>query len=608
MQKPLDEDNPNDPRSAFEYQIQNPDVFADNMLKYFEHVGQAYARFVERPDSSVSPFSAASELTEATRAMTEIGQQWLSNPMKLAEAQMDLASGYGKIWNNVLRRMAGEDLPPVAAPSIKDNRFKDAEWTDNLYFDFWKQMYVLTSEWAEKSLQKTEGLDPEAKTKAEFYMRLLSSAFAPTNFPATNPEVWRETLNNNGENLVRGMELFLSDMEKSQDLLKISQTDVEAFEIGSNLAITPGKVVYQNELFQLIQYTPTTEQVRETPILVVPPWINKYYILDLTPPKSLLAYAVAQGLTVFVISWINPDETLSDKTFEDYMTEGVLAAADAVRRETGVAKCNLMGYCVGGTLASTTLAYTSARAEELFNSATLLATQTDFSNAGDLLMFVTDDQLENIRRLVDQEGFLDGSRMANVFNMLRPGDLIWPYIVNNYLLGRKPFPFDLLYWNQDSTRMPAANLNFYLREYYNQNKLSKGELVIGGLELSLDKIKTPVFHLATREDHIAPARSVFKGAKKFGGPVDFVLAGSGHIAGVINPPSKIKYQHWTGDLAAGETLDDWSSQAEAHPGSWWPLWATWIAKRSGDWVAPREPGARLGTIEDAPGSYVKVRY
>ncbi len=610
MQKPIDESKDSDQKtnSISEYQIHDPDVFAENVLKLFEHSGQAVSQFLERPDSSVSPFSIASEMSEASKTMVELGQLWMTNPVKLADAQMELWSGYANVWNNVVRRMTGEDIPPVATPPLSDNRFKDEEWANNLYFDYWKQMYLLTSNWAEDMLSKTDGLDNPSRRKAEFYLRLVTSALSPSNFPTTNPEVWRETAAQNGENLVQGMKQFLDDMEQSSDLLKIRQTDLDAFEVGKNLATTPGKVVYQNELLQLIQYSPTTDQVREMPLLIVPPWINKYYILDLTPPKSFIAHAVSQGFTVFVVSWVNPDEELSDKSFEDYMIEGVLAATDAVRRETGMPKCNILGYCIGGTLVSATLAYLGARGEDLYNSATLLTTQVDFGQAGELLMFVTDDQLEYIQRLVDEEGYLDGSRMANVFNMMRPRDLIWPYIVNNYLLGRKPFPFDLLYWNQDTTRMPAANLKFYLREFYNQNKLSNGTIKMGGLTLSLDKIKTPVFHLATREDHIAPAKSVYVGAKKFGGPTKFVLAGSGHIAGVVNPPAKVKYQHWTGDLESAETLEDWMTQAEEHPGSWWTLWSDWLSERSGGWMAPRKPGATLGTLEDAPGSYVKKQY
>jgi polyhydroxyalkanoate synthase len=502
--------------------------------------------------------------------------------------------------------MFGETVAPVAEPEPGDSRFKDPEWSASPYFDFWKQAYLVTSRWAEDMLHNTDGLDDRTRQRAEFYLRQVASALSPSNFPLTNPEVLRETLSTNAENLVQGMSLLVEDMRKSGDLLKVSQTDTTAFEVGRNLATTPGKVIYQNEIFQLIQYTPATDKVRELPLLVVPPWINKYYILDLTPTKSQIKFLVDQGLTVFIVSWVNPDQRLSHKSFEDYMQEGLLTAADAVKREAGVDKINVVGYCVGGTLLATTLAYLAARGEDVFNSASFLATQVDFTHAGDLLLFTDTDQLEALNALMSERGYLDGSRMANVFNMLRPRDLIWPYIVNNYLLGKKPFPFDLLFWNQDSTRMTVTNHNFYLREFYNGNCLAKGNMTIAGTRLDMHKVKIPVYELATKEDHIAPARSVFAGAQLFGGEVDFVLSGSGHIAGVVNPPDKVKYQYWTNSKRTS-TLEQWMATAKEHPGSWWPHWAEWLAEHSGGWTVPRDPGEKLGVIEDAPGSYVKMK-
>ncbi len=587
------------------YRINNPEEFARNVLRLFEEGSRAMTSYLERADNQMSPFTAANELTEASKMMGEIAQKWMTEPVKLAEAQGSLLRSYAELWNNTMRRMLGENVAPVAEPEAGDNRFKDPEWSSNPYFDFWKQAYLVTTHWAESVLENTSGLDERTKQKADFYLRQLSSAMSPSNFPITNPEVVRETFQTNAKNLVQGMTHFVEDMEKSTDLFKVSQTDTTAFEVGKNLAITPGKVVYQNEIIQLIQYTPTTDKVREVPLLIVPPWINKYYILDLTPPKSFVRWAVEQGFTVFLISWVNPDERLSHKTFEDYMKEGVLAAADAVRRETGVPKCNVLGYCVGGTLVATTLAYLAARGEQPFISATFFTTQVDFTKGGDLLIFIDDTQLKSLEEMMAERGYLDGSRMANVFNMMRPRDLIWPYVVNNYLLGKKPFPFDLLYWNQDSTRMPAANHNFYLRSFYLENKFSKGQLKIAGTPLDLGKVRVPVYHLAAKEDHIAPAKSVFIGAKLFGGPVEYVLAGSGHIAGVINPPDKVKYQYWTAPKAAAETLDEWSTMSRETPGSWWPHWAEWLARQSGAWTLPRDPGEKLGVIEDAPGAYVK---
>ena len=402
------------------------------------------------------------------------------------------------------------------------------------------------------------------------------------------------------------MENLRRDVEAGDGELQIAMADPEAFEVGRNVATTPGKVVYRNDLVELIQYQPSTEQVHRRPLVIVPPWINKFYILDLRPDNSFIGWAVDRGYTVFVASWVNPDESLAEKGFDDYMQEGILCAADAVERETGAKKCNVVGYCVGGTLLATTLAYLAARGEKRFNSATFLAAQIDFTHAGDLLLFTDAEQLDSLDELMSERGYLDGSRMANVFNMLRPRDLIWPYIVNNYLLGKKPFPFDLLYWNQDSTRMAAANHGFYLREFYCDNRLAKGEMTIAGTRLDIKKVKLPVFELSTKEDHIAPAKSVFAGAALLGGPVEFVLSGSGHIAGVVNPPSKVKYQYWTNNKRA-KTLEEWTKSATEHPGSWWPHWAKWLAGHSGDWTAPREPGKTLGTIEDAPGSYVKSK-
>jgi polyhydroxyalkanoate synthase len=601
MQKPIDTD------AEFPaYKIVNAEELGLNLLRLFEQGGRVMAELIERADARMGPYSAAAEITEATNTLADLTHHWLNDPARFAEAQSSLMRAYGDLWNNTLLRMLGQPVEPVAEPEAGDNRFKDPEWSANPYFDFWKQAYLVTAQWGEEMLEKTDGLDERTRQKAEFYLRQVSSALSPSNFPMTNPEVLRETLASNAENLVQGMTLLAEDMHHSGDLLRISQTDASAFEVGRNLATTPGKVVYQNDVLQLIQYAPSTDKVRELPLLIVPPWINKYYILDLTPAKSLIKFLVGEGFTVFMISWVNPDEHLADKSFEDYMQEGILTAADAVRRETGVEKCNVVGYCVGGTLLATTLAYLAARGEEPFASASFLATQIDFEHAGDLLLFTDAEQLEALNDLMSERGYLDGSRMANVFNMLRPRDLIWPYIVNNYLLGKKPFPFDLLYWNQDSTRMAAANHNFYLSEFYGANRLSKGEMTLAGARLDMKKVKLPVYELATKEDHIAPAASVFAGAQLLGGPVEFVLSGSGHIAGVVNPPDKVKYQYWTNAKKA-KTLQAWTKSATEHPGSWWPHWAEWLAEQSGDWTVPREPGETLGAIEEAPGSYVKTK-
>jgi len=586
------------------YRVADPEAFSRNMLQVMEQGSRALTWLLDKSDS-ISPFSAT-DMLEATKLFGEVAQFWIANPAAMAETNATLLRELFELAGVTAQRMAGGAAPPVDEPERGDNRFKDPEWSRNPYFDFWKQFYLITARWLEQVLDKTDGLDEMTRQRAEFYLKQVTSAFSPSNFPITNPEVLRATLATNGQNLVQGMANLVSDIEKSGELLKISQTDVGAFEVGRNVATAPGNVIFQNEIIQLIQYAPSTGAVYATPLLIVPPWINKFYILDLGPQKSFIRYMVDKGFTVFVVSWINPDERLAHKSFEDYMNEGILAATDAVTRETGAAKVNVIGYCVGGTLLGTTLAYLAARGEEPFASATFFAAQVDFSKAGDLLLFTDDAQLKALEEMMAERGYLDGSRMATVFNMLRPKDLIWPYIVNNYMLGKKPFPFDLLFWNQDSTRMSPTNHNFYLREFYHENRLARGQMTIGGVKLDLGKVKLPIYELCAREDHIAPAKSVFIGSRLFGGPVTYVLAGSGHIAGVINPPDKPKYQYWTNDKKAA-TLEAWIEGASEHAGSWWPHYADWLARYSGGKVPARAPGARLGTIEDAPGSYVKQK-
>jgi polyhydroxyalkanoate synthase len=592
------------------YKVSNPEELVRNVLRLVEDGGRVMAGLMERADAKNGSFSQASELAQASQVLGEVAQKWMADPSRALEMQGELVRGYMDVWTNAWARALGQQPSPVAEPEPGDARFRDPDWSANPYFDFWKQSYLVTSLWAEKALDQTAGLDDRTRQRAAYYLRQVSSALSPSNFPATNPEVVRETLSSNGANLVKGLEQLMADMKRSGDLLKISQTDTTAFEVGRNLAVTPGKVVFQNDVLQLIQYTPTTDKVHAVPLLIVPPWINKFYILDLTPPKSFIKWVVDQGFTVFVVSWVNPDERLAHKTFEDYMTEGILSAAEAVQRETGQKQSNVLGYCVGGTLLATTLAHNAARGHDPFSSATFLAAQVDFSKAGDLLLFIDDAQLKQIAEMMAEKGYLDGSRMATVFNMLRPRDLIWPYIVNNYLLGKKPFPFDLLFWNQDSTRLPAANHNFYLREFYHENKLAKGELRIVGVRLDMKRVKLPVYELATKEDHIAPAESVYIGSRLFGGPVEYVLAGSGHIAGVVNPPpadgKKPKYQYWTNKDRV-DTLAEWLEGAKETPGSWWPHWAKWLASQSGGKISARTPGAKLGVIEDAPGSYVRAK-
>jgi polyhydroxyalkanoate synthase len=512
------------------------------------------------------------------------------------------------LWQNTTRRLMGEEVEPMVVPDREDRRFKDAAWEENNVFDFIKQSYLLTARWMQNTVSDIEGLDDQTSKKVDFYTRQFVDAMAPTNFVATNPEVLRETLDSKGENLVRGLQNLLDDMERGKGRLKIRMTDQDAFEVGGNLATTPGKVVFQNDLIQLLQFEPTTDKVFKRPLLITPPWINKYYILDLREKNSFIRWAVEQGHTVFCISWVNPAEKLAAKTFEDYMFEGVLAALDAVQQATGEDKINVIGYCLGGTLVASTLAYLAEKGDERVATATYFTTLVDFTDPGELGVFIDDAQLASLEERMNERGYLEGSEMATTFNMLRANDLIWSFVVNNYLMGKDPFPFDLLYWNSDSTRMPAAMHSFYLRKMYVENKLSQpGGLTLAGVPIDLTRIKTPTFILATREDHIAPWMTTYHATQLYSGPVTFTLAASGHIAGVVNPPAAEKYCHWTNDKCP-ESPEDWLASATEHKGSWWPEWNKWIAKRGRAKVNARKPGdSKLKVIEDAPGSYVKVR-
>jgi polyhydroxyalkanoate synthase len=457
-------------------------------------------------------------------------------------------------------------------------------------------------------VRDTTGLDPHTRHKAEFYVRQIVDALSPSNFVLTNPELLRETLTSNAENLVRGMHMLAEDVAAGGGQLKIRQSDSSMFGVGRNLATTPGKVIFQNDIMQLLQYAPSTEKVRKRPVLIVPPWINKYYVLDLAPEKSFIKWCVDQGLTVFCVSWVNPDERLARKTFEDYVNEGPFAALDAIKQATGEDQVHAIGYCVGGTMLAAALAIMAARHDERIASATMLAAQVDFTYAGDLKVFIDEEQVQAIEKRMNERGYLEGMSMVSVFNLLRSNDLIWPYVINNYLKGKAPFPFDLLYWNSDATRLPAANHSFYMRNCYLDNKLSKGGMTIDNTPIDLKTVKVPIYNLAAREDHIAPARSVLLGCKFFGGRVRYVMAGSGHIAGVVNPPSKQKYQYWTGPRPRSANLDGWLKKAKEHPGSWWPDWLAWLQRLDPTEVPARMPGdGALTPIEDAPGSYVKVQ-
>ena len=583
------------------------EAFAKNLSRMVEEGGKALAAYMKPREEGKLQTDSATDLADVVKTLGRVAEYWLEDPARAVQLQASLGKAYLDLWAAGAKRMSGEVTEPLVSPDPRDRRFKDPEWSSNPFFDFVKQAYLLTLQWANHMVEDAGDLDDQTRLKAEFYVRQIANALSPSNFVLTNPELLRETLSSKGENLARGMQMLAEDIVAGAGELRIRQSDSASFEVGKNLAVTPGKVIFQNDLMQLIQYAPTTGKVLKRPLLIVPPWINKFYILDLTPEKSFIKWCVDQGLTVFVISWVNPDARQAAKGFDDYMRDGPLAALDAIKKATGESKVHMIGYCVGGTLLAVTLAYMAAKRKTGAMSATFFATQVDFTYAGDLKVFVDEDQIQMVERRMAEVGYLEGKRMANAFNMLRSHELIWPYIVNNYLKGKKPLPFDLLYWNSDATRMPAANHSFYLRNCYLENKLSKGEMVIGGEVLDLGKVKLPVYNLATREDHIAPAKSVFLGSQKFGGPVRYVMAGSGHIAGVVNPAGKNKYQYWTGGKPAGD-FDAWKEKAKEHPGSWWPDWFEWVRKMEKTEVDARQPGdGKLKPIEDAPGSYVRVK-
>jgi polyhydroxyalkanoate synthase len=587
--------------------LPNIEALSRNVARLIEEGGKVLSAYLKPRETGEAQPEPGGEVAEIVTALGRVAEYYVSDAQRAFQAQAALSTQFIDLWATTLRRLKGEDAAPIASPEAGDKRFADPEWRANPYFDFLKQAYVLTTRWANDLVERAGDIDPHTREKAQFYLRQVTSALSPSNFLATNPELLRTTLAESGENLVRGLKMMAEDIAAGHGNLRIRQSDAKKFTLGVDLAATPGKVILRNELMELIQYAPTTPSVYKRPLLIVPPWINKFYVLDLNPEKSFIRWAVAQGLTVFVVSWVNPDERHADKGFEAYMREGIFAALEGIEAATGERDVAAIGYCVGGTLLAIALAFMAETGDKRISSATLFTTQVDFTDAGDLKVFVDAEQLKSIEKKMAETGYLEGAHMANAFNMLRPNDLIWSFWVNNYLKGKEPMPFDLLAWNADSTRMPAANHRFYLRHCYLQNDLTQGRMTIEGRRLDLSKVNIPVYQLATREDHIAPAKSVFAGAKFFGGPVRFALAGAGHIAGVVNPPDKPKYQYWTGGPPRG-AFEAWVEAATENPGSWWADWIQWVTAQAPEKVAPRQPGAgKLKPLGDAPGEYVRVR-
>ncbi|NIA67072.1 class I poly(R)-hydroxyalkanoic acid synthase [Pelagibius litoralis] len=588
--------------------LPDPVEFSKSMAGIAERSQKLVSEFLERQQQEGNGGASALDPMNIGAAFMEMTSKMMADPAKMMQAQMTLWQDYMRLWQSTAQRMMGQEADPVAAPERGDRRFKHSEWDENELFDYVKQSYLLTARWMQSTVKDVEGLDDKTAQKVDFYTRQFVDAMAPSNFLMTNPEVLKETLESGGENLVKGLENLLDDLERGKGRLKIKMTDTEAFELGANIAVTPGKVVYQNDLMQLLQYEPTTKQVNKRPLLIIPPWINKFYILDLRPKNSFIRWAVEQGHTVFVISWVNPDEKLAAKTFEDYMMEGPLDALNAIEKATGEKDANVIGYCLGGTLLACTLSYMAAKKDNRVKSATFFTTMMDFSDSGELGVFIDEVQLAALEEKMNQKGYLEGAEMATTFNMLRANDLIWSFVVNNYLMGKDPFPFDLLYWNSDSTRMPAAMHSFYLRNMYQENRLPEpGGIRLKGVDIHLSKIKVPASLISTREDHIAPWKATYAATQMLGGPVKFILAGSGHIAGVVNPPEAKKYGYWT-NAKNPTTPDDWINAASEHGGSWWPEWGKWVGGYSDGKVAARKPGdGKLKVLEDAPGSYAKVK-
>jgi polyhydroxyalkanoate synthase len=536
----------------------------------------------------------------------ELLTRMMTDPATVAGAQINLFYNMLGIWQKTAERLLLLSAREAGAP--KDRRFKHPVWSENAIFNFVKDSYLVAAGSIISAIREVKGMDEASARKVDFYTRQFVDALSPSNFVATNPEVLTATLNSGGQNLLRGLENLLSDLERGNGSLAITMTDMEAFRVGENIATTPGKIFYQNELMQLIQYTPSTTEVRRRPLLIVPPWINKFYVLDLQPKNSFIKWAVDQGHTVFAISWVNPDEKLAEKHFENYMLEGPLAALDAIESATGERSVNAVGYCLGGTLLASTLAYSAAKGDDRIASATYFATLVDFTDVGDMAVFIDEEQLAFLERRMRERGYLEAQDMAATFNMLRANDLIWSFVVSNYLLGKDQMPVDLFFWNSDSTRMPAAMHSFYLRKMYHENLLAKpGGITLAGAPIDLSKVRTPSFILAAREDHIAPWKSIYAATRLYSGSVKFVLSDAGHMAGVISPPGS-KYGHWANDNLP-PSPDEWFDEATPHQGSWWLVWDEWITRFDEGRVTAREPGTGgLPIIESAPGSYVRVRY
>ena len=576
---------------------------AKEMQENFKQVEEIMAGFSKAHEGmQLDPFNLKQAYSAWMEAVTQ-------NPEKLIEINMAFWQKSMELTQQAMQSfMSGQPAAKVFETPKSDRRFSHEDWENKPAFDVIKQTYLLVSDWTRKVVASAEGLDDHTAERVKFFTERSLDAMSPTNFALTNPAVLEKIRNTKGANLVHGLKNMLEDLEAGNGQLRIRMTDTKAFKLGENVAVTPGKVVFQNKMFQLIQYTPSTEKVLKRPLLIVPPWINKFYILDLQPKNSMLKWLVDQGHTVYVMSWVNPDETYVDTGFEDYI-HAVINAMDAVQYDSGESELNMIGYCIGGTLLSSTLAYLKHQGDTRVKSATFFTTMLDFSEPGELGVFIDEAQISTLEAQMQEQGYMDGSTMSGAFNLLRANDLIWSFYVNNYLLGNDPRPFDLLYWNSDSTRMPVKMHSWYLRNLYKDNKLCQPKaLSVDGVELDLGTIDVPACFISTIEDHIAPWKSTYSGARLFGGDVRFILGGSGHIAGIVNPPAANKYNYRVSNELP-ESADTWLANTQVNAGSWWPEWDSWVrALANNEQVDARQPGAgKLAAIENAPGTYVKCR-
>lgn len=578
----------------------NPQDFIDNCSEIAKSYAELMSKYSEKEDHQDS----ISTYENYAKIWSDIASKTLENPDNLYKEQIELANNYAKIWSNAWERYTNseENIAPLYSPNARDKRFKNELWDKDITFDVIKQSYILTTKWLHDTVRNIDDIDSKTAQKFEFYTQQLIDAISPSNFAFTNPDVIEETVKTGGQNLIDGMKNMLNDMEKTQNSFQINTADKDSFTLGKDIAVTKGEVVYKNDLIELIQYHPKTPKAHRTPLLIIPAWINKYYILDLSEKNSMVKWLLEQGHSVFMISWINPTAKHADKKFSDYMLEGSIAATEEIRNITGEKQINAMGYCLGGTLLSATMAYLKHEKKDYIKSATLLTTMVDFGDAGNMSVFIDEEQLSKMDEKMRKNGFLDGSEISSIFSMLRANDLIWSFVVNNYLLGKNPMPFDILYWNADATRLPCDTHSFYLRNMYLRNLLcKKNGIEMAGVKIDVTTIDTPTYILSAREDHIAPWNTTYQTTQLFKGDCRFVLTASGHVAGVINHPAKNKYCYWLNDQQP-KSYEKWLEKAQSHDGSWWLDWGKWLSAKSGKMIKSRTV---KNSICPAPGEYVK---